>query len=61
MCIEYINKLHSRIIQIVTEVFPQVPANIRKNADEMTSSSILLFKGSYELQMRSITIGCSSL
>ena len=55
---KYLNKLNSRIIQSVMDVFPQVPPTIRKNVDDLTNSSLLLFKNSFELQMRSKIFLC---
>lgn len=40
------------------DVFPQVPPTIRKNVDDLTNSSLLLFKNSFELQMRSKIFLC---
>ena len=46
------NKLSNRILQNVMDVFPQVPASIRKSVDEMTNASLLLFNSRAELIMR---------
>ena len=34
------------------DIFPQVPPNLRKAVDEMTSASLLLFDNSVELILR---------
>ena len=52
ICIDYVNKLSNRILQSLMDVFPQVPPNLRKAVDEMTSASLLLFDNSVELILR---------